>query len=51
MASRILFIVIAAVALMGGQSFLVAPGTSIIDPVFACLLTLIISPWLYRQFE
>lgn len=51
MMSRTLFVVIAAVTLYAGQNTLVAPGTSINEPIIACVLVLIISPWLLRQFE
>jgi len=51
MMSRILIIFIAAALLIGGQNFLSVPGVSNADPILACLLTLIIAPWLYRQFE
>lgn len=51
MMSRILFIVIAIMALMINQNLLMAPGTSINEPLIACALVLILSPWLVRQFE
>ena len=51
MMSRILFILIAAITLMAGQNLLVVPGTSINEPIIACVLALAVSPWLLRQFE
>ncbi|WP_455217804.1 hypothetical protein [Kaarinaea lacus] len=50
MMSRILFI-IAAFALMSSQNILASPGAIINEPVIACLLALILSPWLNRQFN
>ncbi|MDX1812010.1 MAG: hypothetical protein R3240_08690 [Gammaproteobacteria bacterium] len=51
MMSRVLFIGLAAFAFMAGKNLLLAPGTSISDPLIACAVALIISPWLLRQFE
>ena len=51
MMSRVLFIAIAAFALIAGQNLLVVPDTSINEPIIACALALVISPWLIRQFE
>jgi hypothetical protein len=51
MMSRVLFIGIAAFALMAGQNSLDVPGTSISEPIIACAFALVISPWLLRQFE
>lgn len=51
MMSRILFISLAVAALITGQNLLVAQGASISDPVIACVFTLIVSPWLSRQFD
>ena len=51
MMSRIIFISLAVFALMANQNLLVVPGTSIGEPIIACVFALMVSPWLYRQFE
>lgn len=51
MMPRILFILIVTVALMVEQNFLIVPGTSINEPIIACVLALAMSPWLLRQFD
>jgi hypothetical protein len=49
--SKIVFIALAAIVLMTGQETLVASGESLKEPLFACLLALLISPWIDRQFK
>ena len=48
---RLLFIVLAMFVYMTNQNLFVLPGTSINDPIYACLLALILSPWIERQFD
>ena len=49
--SKILFIALAVVVLMSSQEVFVAPGTGINEPIYACLLALLLSPWIERQFK
>ena len=49
--SKILFVALAALVIMGNSEMLVAQGESLKEPVYACLLTLLISPWIENQFK
>jgi len=42
---------LAAFAFMAGKNLVLVPGTNVSDPIIACAVALIVSPWLLRQFE
>lgn len=49
--SKILFIALAVVILLSSREVFVAPGGSLNEPIFACLLALLLSPWIERQYK
>lgn len=49
--SKIIFIALAAIILVNGQEDFFASGVSLSEPVYACLLALLLSPWVKRQFK
>ncbi|WP_455198235.1 hypothetical protein [Kaarinaea lacus] len=51
MMSQILFIIMAAFVLMGSHDLHISTGAGNIEPIIACVLTLVLSPWIQRQFD